>query len=92
MDEAYYAMPEPGNWAELRFPAVDPPEGMEQTFILSTQGYYRLHLSADQTPDVAALREIETVPDAPVRRAVESYAAARTAALTAAGEGGGTPR
>ena len=88
MDDAYYAMPEPGNWAELRFPAVDPPEGMEQTFILKTQGYYRLHLRADQAPDTAAIREIETVPDAPVRMAVESYAAA----LAAVGEGGGTAR
>jgi hypothetical protein len=65
---------------------------MEQTFILSTQGYYRLHLSADQTPDEVAIREIETVPDAPVLWAVESYAAAKAAALAAAGEGAGTPR
>ena len=92
VDDAYYAMPEPGNWAELSFPAVDPPEGMEQTFILSTQGYYRLHLTADQTPDLAAIREIETVPDATVRKAVESYAAARATALAGAGGGGGTQR
>ncbi len=90
VDDAYYAMPEPGDWAELRFPAVDPPQGMEETFILSSQGYYRLHLTAGQTPDVAALREIETVPDAPVWEAIESYAAARATAL--AGEGGGTER
>lgn len=88
VDDEYYAMPEPGNWAELTFPAVDPPEGMEQTFILSTQGYYRLHLTADQAPDTAAIREIETVPDAPVLRAVESYAAA----MAAVGEGGATQR
>ena len=88
MDDVYYAMPEPGDWAELRFPAVDPPGGMEQTLILSTQGYYRLHIRADQTPDMAAIREIETVPDAPVRKAVESYAAAR--ALASAGGDGGT--
>ena len=92
VDDAYYAMPEPGNWAELSFPAVDPPEGMEQTFILSTQGYYRLHLRADQTPDMAVIQEMETVPDAPVRMAVESYATARAVALAATGEGGGTPR
>ena len=88
VDDTYYAMPEPGNWAELRFSAVDPPAGLEQTFILSSQGYYRLHLSADQTPDLDAIREIETVPDAPVRKAVESYAAA----MAAASEGGGAPR
>jgi hypothetical protein len=88
VDDSYYAMPEPGNWAELRFPAVDPPQGMEQTFILSTQGYYRLHLEANQTPNAAAIREIETVPGAPVRMAVERYAAA----LAAAGEGGGLER
>ena len=88
VDEEYYAMPEPGDWAELTFPAVDPPAGMEQTFILSTQGYYRLHLTADQPPDTVAIREIETVPDAPVLRAVESYAAA----LAAVGEGAATQR
>ena len=90
VDDAYYTMPETGNSAELSFPAVDPPEGMEQTLMLSTQGYYRLHLRADQAPDMTAIREIETVPGAPVLKAVESYAAARAVAL--AGGGGGTQR
>ena len=92
VDDAYYAMPETGNSAELSFPAVEVPEGMEQTFILSTQGYYRLHLRADQEPDVTAIREIETVPGAPVLKAVESYATARAVALAPAGGGGGMQR
>lgn len=90
VDDAYYAMPETGDWAELRFPAVDAPEGMEQTFILSSRGYYRLHLEADRAPDMAAIREMETVPGAAVRLAVESYRAARAAA--AAADGGSEAR
>lgn len=91
-DDRYYAMPETGDWAGLRFPAVEAPEGMEQTLILHSQGYYRLHLQPNQPPDTAAIRELETVPDAPVRAAVRSYARARTAAVAGDGAGSGMRR
>jgi hypothetical protein len=85
VDDAYYAMPEKGEWAELRFPAVEIPDGMEQTFILSSQGYYRLHLNSDQEPDREAIAEIELVPDTGARLAVEAYASAQAVAGVAGG-------
>jgi hypothetical protein len=83
-DDLYYDMPTKQDRAELRFDAPDPVPGYDRTVFLHSQGYYRLHLLSDMPPDLASIREIEQVPDATVRLAVERYAEWR--ALRADGE------
>lgn len=73
-DELYYEMPTKQDRAELLFDAPDPVPGHDRTVFLHSQGYYRLHLLADTPPDLERIREIEQVPDATVRLAVERYA------------------
>ena len=89
VDDDYYAMPVPGDWAELRFPAVEPPAGVQQTFFLSSRGYYRLHLQADRTPDQAAIDDVVDVPGTTVRLAAAKFEEARRRVASA---GGGTRR
>ncbi len=56
-DERYFAQPEPGMVAELRFPAVPVPEGKEQSVFLHAKGYYEHLRDYRGVPDFSELKK-----------------------------------
>jgi hypothetical protein len=63
-DKSYFAMPEPGRFALVRYaaPAVDP--GLSRSFLLRSWGYYTLHATdATTAPDLATLLAIRQRPE-----------------------------
>lgn len=72
-DDAYYGMPQTGDFGYVAFPAPDPRLGLERTVILHSRGYYRQHLSKAGEPNLALLGEIAEVPGAAVRLAAIRY-------------------
>ncbi|MCO6476039.1 MAG: hypothetical protein J5I94_05420, partial [Phaeodactylibacter sp.] len=56
-DEHYFAQPEPGMVAELRFPTVPVPEGKEQSVFLHAKGYYEHVRDYRGIPDFSELRK-----------------------------------
>jgi len=72
VDEQYYEMPNMGDRAWVKFPEVDPVDGMDRTIFLSCRGYYLLHLPPGGEPDLETLEELRE-PGGAVRFAVERY-------------------
>jgi hypothetical protein len=62
-DGDYFVMPEPGNYAFVKFPAPPLKSGMERSFLLRSSGYYTIHPRGDSRPDVLKLLAIQQNPD-----------------------------
>jgi hypothetical protein len=73
-DDRYYEMPSMGDWAELKFPAVAPTDGVDRTMFLHSSGYYRLHLDETGVPQTALTQNLNRTPDAAARYAADRYA------------------
>jgi hypothetical protein len=74
VDDAYYAMPQIGDRAWIRFPVPASTPGTQRTVFLHTRGYYRLHLTGSGEPDLSTLTQIQQVPDFAARLAARRYA------------------
>lgn len=70
VDENYLVF-ETGEYAELIFRVPDVPENQERTYLLRTNGWYRIHSFATREPDVASLDRIANEPGAIARLSIE---------------------
>lgn len=63
-DGAYFTMPEPGNFALVRFDAPPEVAGLERSFLLRSRGYYTIHPRSTQpVTDLPTLLAIQKNPD-----------------------------
>lgn len=62
-DGDYFVMPEPGNYALVKYPAPPLQPGLERSFFLRSTGYYTIHPSETGSPDLAKLLAIQKNPD-----------------------------
>jgi len=74
LDDAYHVMPEIGDVAYLTFDVPAAAPSMKRTVFLHTSGWYRVHVDASGTPNVAGLEQIFDVPGGAARLAAERYA------------------
>lgn len=72
-DDAYYDMPQRGDWADVVFPAPPQADGVTRTVLLHSRGYYRLHLAEGGKPNMALVNEIFQVPGTAARFAADRY-------------------
>lgn len=68
-DGREYVM-EHGDGATLEFSLPPVPAGRVRSFLLRSTGWYRIHSSAREAPDIAMLTRLEREPDAASRLAV----------------------
>jgi hypothetical protein len=73
-DSRYYAMPNVGDRAELRFDAPPEKPGMKRTIFLHSRGWYELHLNADGPPATSTLEKINTTADGAAQFAAAQFA------------------
>jgi hypothetical protein len=81
-DDHYQTMPNVGDSVDLTFPAPPPSAGTDRAIFLHSRGYYQLHLAEEGESARALLQEIENVPGAAVRFAVQQFSAMSAAAKT----------
>jgi hypothetical protein len=62
-DGDYFVMPEPGNYALVKYPAPPLKSGIERSFFLRSTGYYTIHPSEGAAPDLPKLLAIQKNPD-----------------------------
>jgi len=63
-DDVHFAMPEPGNFALVRYAAPPPAAGLERSLLLRSRGYYTIHPTPSQAaPDLATLLAIRQRPE-----------------------------
>jgi hypothetical protein len=73
-DSRYYAMPNIGDRAELRFDAPPEKPGMKRTVFLHSRGWYELHLNSDGPPATSMLEKINTTVDGAAQFAAAQFA------------------
>jgi hypothetical protein len=62
-DGDYFAMPEPGNYATVIFPAPPIKPGLERSLFMQSTGYYTIHPRREVQPDLIRLLAIQQNPD-----------------------------
>ena len=72
-DDRYYAMPNIGDRAEVRFAAPGETPGMNRTVFLHSRGWYELHLNTKRAPDTKLLEKIAGAPDGAARYAAAQF-------------------
>jgi hypothetical protein len=61
---------QPGEWADLTFLVPPPPDGSVRSYLVRSEGWYRVHVPAEGEPDLALLRRVLAEPYAMSRAAV----------------------
>jgi hypothetical protein len=62
-DGDYFIMPEPGNYALVKYPAPPLKSGLARSFLLRSEGYYTIHPREEGPPDLPKLLAIQQNPD-----------------------------
>jgi hypothetical protein len=62
-DGDYFVMPEPGEYALVKYPAPPLRAGLARSFFLRSTGYYTIHPTETGSPDVLKLLAIQKDPD-----------------------------
>jgi hypothetical protein len=81
VDNAYYVMPEVGDWAKLEFSVPPQASGTERSVYLKTTGYYELHLKKDRPQQTELMTELGLHPGRIVDYSLAQYLAWRAAGI-----------
>lgn len=64
VDEDYFSMPEPGQYALVRYAAPPPTPGLERSLFVRSRGYYTIHPTSARPPaDLPTLLAIRQQPE-----------------------------
>lgn len=57
-DRLYYTMPKQNDYADIEFAAIPRVPNLERSFIVKTEGYYKLNIPAEGDPQAETIRQL----------------------------------
>jgi hypothetical protein len=72
-DDAYYKMPDVGNFALLEFAEPARRSGLTRSVALKARGYYEIHMDEEPGPDTVSLFELLSKPDGPGQYSLKTF-------------------